>query len=132
MTQSKFLILSKNTNHTREIIFGGDFMAEMDKVAAIAVKERLKESETAEEAVTYKANFEFKLPAYVGDILTINAQVTPGKNRSMVVSVIAYRDEEEVARGDFVFITTKPLVDLSHHPKYLEYAGHGLTEGETK
>lgn len=125
---TKFLILPKDTNHTREIVFGGALMAEMDKTAAIAVKEKLKESVSADEAVTYKADFEFMMPSYVGDILTLEASVSPGKNRSIQVEVNVRRDSDHIAKGAFVFITTKPLKSLEHHPKYLEYVGHGLNE----
>ena len=102
-------------------------MAEMDLAAAHCIRKALIGNVNGiENAVTHKANFEFKKPAYVGDLLDLEAVVTSCHTKSITVTVTAKRNKELVAVGNFVFITIDKIESLAHHPEFLPYKEHGL------
>lgn len=125
-----FLIFPQDANHTQLVVFGGKLLAEMDLTAAILIKKILKsEKSPAVDAVTHKLlNTEFMLPSYVGDLVTSTARIMGCGIKTFTVHVTVSRDQDLIAKSDFVFVTTGPLdpQELAEKPKYLKYIEHGL------
>jgi acyl-CoA hydrolase len=129
------------------IIFGGKFMSELDLCAAKCVRRFLYDSTTADGSVTYKMDVTFKAPCYQGDLIFIEAEIVDTGEKSISVSVKAFREQKvfrrtrdplhsdnsyqervEVAEANFVFISIK--VDEEHiqtKPYFLPYVKHGLS-----
>lgn len=130
---TSFIVFPKHCNHHKDLIFGGAFMAELDLAAANCVRKALFGSPNGvENAVTYKAEFEFKKPAYVGDVLELEAEVVSVGKKSIGVRVSADRFNsgfyDLIAIAEFVFITVDKIETLEHHPNFLPYKEHGLKE----
>jgi len=124
---TSFIVFPKHCNHLKDLIFGGAFMAELDLAAAHAVRIALiGNTNGIENAVTYKATFEFLKPSYVGDLLEIDAEVTNFGTKSVEVLVTAKRGRDTIAVGDFIFITIGKVESLEDHPDLLPYKAHGL------
>lgn len=123
-----FIVFPKHCNHMQNIIFGGHFMAEMDLAAAHCVRRFLFDSETCSEAVTYKADYTFHKPCYLGDLIDLEATIFSTKDKSIVVTIGAYRNVqgklEYVAESSFVFISIESKELTTHGP--LPYKNHGL------
>ena len=122
---TSFIVFPKHCNNLKDLIFGGAFMAELDLAAAHCVRKALVGSELSN-AVTHKAEFEFKKPAYVGDFLEIEAKVESLGTKSISVNVTATRGTELIAVAKFVFITIDKVESLDNHPQFLPYKAHGL------
>jgi len=123
-----FIVFPKHCNHYGEIIFGGEFMAQLDLAAAHCVRKILDskpEDSEANGAVTHKAAFEFLKPAYRGDYLTIKAHVFSLGKKSIEIKVDAFRGKEHIATSSFVFITIRNE-KVNSHPVYLPYVEHKL------
>jgi acyl-CoA hydrolase len=132
---TSFIVFPEHCNHLKELIFGGAFMAQMDLSAAHCVRRLLFDAdEGVEHAVTHKASFEFHKPAYVGDLLELEADIQSVGEKSIVVEVVAWRNKRrnrtKIATGDFVFISVGDVGDLSAHPEFLPYKKHGLTDAD--
>jgi len=130
---TSFIVFPKHCNHLREVIFGGQFMAEMDLAAAHCIRRLLfKANEGVEHAVTPKTHFDFQKPAYLGDLIELEAEVKSLGEKSIVVQVVAWRNRKNVrarmAIGDFVFVAIGAVDDLTGHPEFLPYKNHGLTD----
>ena len=125
---TSFIVFPKHCNHHKDLIFGGAFMAELDLVAAHCVRKVLVGNLYGiENAVTHKAEFEFKKPAYVGDFLNFQAEVTTVGKKSISIRVqVTRKFDEIIAIANFVFITVGEIKNLEHHPTYLPYKEHGL------
>lgn len=107
-------------------------MAEMDLTAAHCVRLALFDTENdVKNGVTHKANFEFLKPSYVGDLLEFEANIISVGKKSLTVEVKVRRNRnrvyDNIAVGEFVFITIGPIEDLSNHPDFLPYKEHGLS-----
>lgn len=140
--RDEFIVFPKHSNHLAPIMFGGALMAEMDLCAAHTVRLALRQSPTADYAVTHKVeNLTFLKPPYVGDILEFMGEVTELGDKSIVVQVMVSRlkkvvptsgekkvvlDMETVAKGTFVFISIQHPVFLEDKPKYLPYVNHNI------
>lgn len=125
---TSFIVFPRHCNHLKELIFGGAFMAELDLAAAHCIRKALIGNENGiENAVTHKAEFEFKKPAYVGDLLDLEASVVDFGKKSIDVQVRAKRGSELIADANFIFITIGNVTTLAHHPTFLPYKEHGLT-----
>lgn len=122
---TSFIVFPKHCNNLKDLIFGGAFMAELDLAAAHCVRKALDGSELSN-AVTHKADFEFKKPTYVGDYLELEAKVVALGTKSISVEVTAMRGVEVIAIGKFVFITIDTVESLEHRPQFLPYRAHGL------
>ena len=128
---TSFIVFLEHCNHLREIIFGGFFMSQLDLAAAHCVRRALFDAkEGIEHAVTHKAEFEFFKPAYVGDLLELEAEIKSVGVKSLSVEVVAWRNKrrqrDKIAVGKFIFIAVGDVSDLSHHPELLPYKEHGL------
>ena len=108
---TSFMVLPRHTNDMSPLIFGGKFMSELDLCAAVLSNMFVKKSNKVNNAVTYKANFEFHGPSYCGDVIYMDASIVDLGRKSIVMEVRAYREpknEEKryhVATANFVFVT---------------------------
>lgn len=126
---TSFIVFPKHCNHHKDLIFGGAFMAELDLAAAHCVRKALDGNPNGvENAVTHKAEFEFKKPSYVGDVLDLEATVVDFGKKSIDIQVRAKRGKELIADANFIFITIDKIETLEHHPTFLPYKEHGLAE----
>lgn len=128
---TSFIVFPENCNHLKAIIFGGFFMSQLDLAAAHCVRRALFDAtEGVEHAVTYKADFEFFKPAYVGDLIELEAEIKSVGTKSLSVEVLAWRNKrrkrDKVAIGKFIFISVGDVSDLSSYPELLPYRAHGL------
>jgi len=128
---TSFIVFPKHCNHLKELIFGGAFMAEMDLAAAHCVRRALFDTENGvKNAVTHKASFTFLKPSYVGDLLELEASIKSLGEKSLTVEVKARRNRnrvyDNIALGEFVFISIGDVDDLTNHPDFLPYKAHGL------
>jgi acyl-CoA hydrolase len=115
---TSFIVMPDQTNYLRTasgdgMIFGGAFMAELDKAAAACVGRLLHDSE-CDSAVTFKVlDGIFYAPAQCGDLIFLNAKVIELRNKSVTVQVEAYRErrakkgQDKIAKFTFVFVTKK-------------------------
>lgn len=114
-----FTVMPKDCNYMYPIIFGGEFMAQMDLAAAMVVRRALHLSR-CNKAVTHKVlDIEFKAAAESGDTLQLVATIVEVRNNSLRVLVEAYREKlpevdlqqtptsDFIASGSFVFVTKK-------------------------
>lgn len=129
---ASLIVFPKHCNHLKELIFGGAFMAEMDLAAAHCVRLALFDTENGvKNAVTHKASFTFLKPSYVGDLLEFEANIISMGKKSLTVEVKVRRNRnrvfDNIAVGEFVFITIGPVEDLSNHPDFLPYKEHELS-----
>jgi acyl-CoA hydrolase len=129
---TSFIVFPKHCNHFKELIFGGAFMAEMDLAAAHCVRLALFDTDNGvKNAVTHKASFTFLKPSYVGDLLELEANIQSFGEKSITVEVKARRNRnrvyDNIAAGEFVFISIGDVDDLTSHPDFLPYKAHGLT-----
>jgi acyl-CoA hydrolase len=108
---TSFIVMPTQTNYHYPMIFGGAFMAELDKAAAACVSRLLHDSE-CDGAVTFKVlEGIFYAPAQCGDLLFLNAKVIELRHKSVTVMVEAYRErrakkgQDKIAKFVFVFVT---------------------------
>lgn len=111
---TSFIVLPKHCNYMYPLIFGGAFMAELDLAAASLVRRIVSESKFVDNAVTYKADFEFVAPSYSGDLIIMDAVATEVKGKHIVITVTAKREfidtngtltQKLVANAKLVFVT---------------------------
>lgn len=114
---TSFLVMPKHCNDMYPLIFGGEFMAEIDKAVASTVSEFIGsvDDTEVEDAVTYKADHTFYRPSFSGDIINIFCKVTQAEAKLIYISVQAYRKPRRekkaewthVADAQYVFVTRK-------------------------
>lgn len=120
---NSFVVMPKDCNYMFPLIFGGAFMAQLDLCGAALVNKVIKRSNLVNNAVTFKADFEFVGPSYSGDLIHMHAVVTELRKKSIAVKISAYREPRNeikdslVAVANFVFVTRYGEV----------YKEHGLT-----
>lgn len=120
---NSFIVMPKDCNYMFPLIFGGAFMAQLDLCAAILANRLVKISDTVNNAVTFKADFEFSGPSYSGDIIRMVAGLLDLKKKSICIKVLAYREPREslektlVATGNFVFVTRDDEMYREHELK---------------
>lgn len=124
---SNFTVMPGDCNYRLPQIFGGRFMSELDLCAASACAQLLQNSDSpAEHAVTYKVlNITFLKAAMLGDLITIEAEITELRTTAIVVKVKAYRQPQNIkhpipeltATGEFVFVTYAGNVLTPHNLK---------------
>lgn len=109
--ESSFCVFPQDTNYMGlQMVFGGKMMSEMDIAAALAIRRLLTIAELPGYSVTVGVNnLTFLLPAYLGDIVRIQAHVTKFTKKTITCRVLAYvqskgqTDEQQMAFGDFTF-----------------------------
>ena len=133
---SHFIVFPEHCNNHKELIFGGAFMAEMDKTAANCSRLLLRANPyKAFGSVTHKCSFVFHMPSYVGDHLEIETEAVVTGVKSITITVKTYRldpysnaHRDFIAEGELVFITIDEPKLLEKHPKFLPYIEHGIRE----
>lgn len=129
--KTSFIVFPEHCNNFKELIFGGAFMSVMDKFAQLCVRKTLFDTENGvKDGVTHKASFTFDKPAYLNDLLDLEAKIVSVGKKSLTVEVKVKRNRnrvcDDIASGEFVFITVGDVSNLSHHPLFLPYKEHGL------
>lgn len=115
-----FTVLPKHCNHHIPMIFGGEFMAQMDIAAAMLTAKLLVSSKTATYAVTHKFDGEFMAAAQMGDIIELKCTVTELRKKAIVVLVQANRQKrgepvsDYIAWAKFVFVSKKDDKFVEH------------------
>ena len=109
---NSFIVLPKHCNYMYPLIFGGALIAELNLCAAALTNKVIRSAESVcDNAVTYKADFTFLKPSYIGDLITMEAQLEKAKGKHLVVNVTAAREDrktlltEKIAEAKFVFVT---------------------------
>jgi uncharacterized protein (TIGR00369 family) len=116
---TSFVVMPKHLNYMG-IIFGGVFMSELDLAAAVIVNKAVRESVTADKAVTFKFNVEFIKPSFEGDIIYIKAQIKETRKKAISVKLGAWREgrkeigKHKVASGEAVFVTMNENHYINH------------------
>lgn len=123
---SEFKVLISDCNQQklrdgRPMVFGGAVLAQLDLVAAIAVKRALVDSE-CDSAVTHKVdNVVFHRPVGVGDLVVFDAEVLYAGGTFITVEVKAYLEEGEkkykFAESMFTFVSKKNGEYRNHNLK---------------
>lgn len=117
---TSFVVMPKHLNYMG-IIFGGTFMSELDLASAVIVNKAVRNSDTADKAVTFKFDVEFVKPSFEGDIIYINTEIEEVRRKAIRVKFEAYRearksgDRERVASGKTVFVTMKNNDYVNHN-----------------
>ena len=118
--ETSFLVMPKDTNYMQPLIFGGVFMAQLDIAAASLVHRCVAHSQVVNNAVTYKASFEFVGPANQGDLVVMVAKLTEAKGKHLCITVDGTKEEPNtltkilVVRAHFVFVTRNNNEYLRH------------------
>lgn len=119
--ESTFTVLPKHCNWHIPMIFGGQFMSELD-LAASAVCDRLlrDEGSPCDRAVTYEFSGRFLGAAECGDIIFLKAEIVELRLKGMGVEVVAEREHrstpgrERIAEAKFVFVSKQGDKYLNH------------------
>jgi acyl-CoA hydrolase len=117
--------MPKHCNHHFPMIFGGEFLAQMDIAAAMLVSRLLNSSTTAQYAVTHKVSCEFTAAAQMGDIIDLWCEIIELRKKGIGVNVKAMRErrgsdqQDCIATANFVFVS-KCGENYVHHGLSLE------------
>lgn len=118
-------------------IFGGKMLAEMDNAAAMACRRALYNTDCTDAITVAVESVKFTRPAYIGEIVRINANVIEVGEKSLKVNIICNRENKKgeidrMATGVFVFCARKNGIPAQHGLRINEIpAQHGLRIVET-
>jgi acyl-CoA hydrolase len=118
-----FTVLPKHCNHHIPMIFGGEFMAQMDIAAAMLTAKLLVSSKTATHAVTHKFEGEFMAAAQMGDIVQLHCTVSELRKKAIVIMVEAHRQKRGEPMNDYI-AWAKFIFVSKNEDKFVE---HGLS-----
>lgn len=120
---TSFTVFPDHTNYNDPpSIFGGKMLAEMDNAAAMACRRALYSTDCTD-AITVAVNdVVFLRPAYIGEMVHLEATVIGVGDKSLTVRVICRREDkggkiEMMAQSMFVFCARK---QGKPHPHGLE------------
>jgi acyl-CoA hydrolase len=133
----QFTVFPEDSNHLTPLIFGGAFMAKMDRVAATCLRNFLRSfdrPETPRHAVTYKFDVTFSGPSNVGEEIKVVAMIDEAHGKTVAGTVLATRINEDgtgdrLAEVKFVFVTIddpRKSGAIQERPKKLPYKEHGI------
>jgi len=117
-----FTVFPQDLNYA-DTLFGGKVMAEMD-VAGVKVVRRAIYETDCDGAVTASVDkIDFKKPAFLGDLITMKADIKALGRSSIQVKITVTResqrgDIEEICAANFTFVTMK---DKKSHPHDLSF-----------
>ena len=116
-----FTVMPKHCNYHIPMIFGGEFLAQIDIAAAMCVAAVVKNSEIATYAVTHKVKCEFLAAAQMGDIIKLTSNLVELRKKSIAIKVVAEttaRNNKDspklVALAELVFVTKNGDIFTSH------------------
>jgi len=118
--KTSFTVFPDHTNYNNPpSIFGGKMLAEMDNAAAMACRRALYNTACTDAITTAVNNVVFKRPAYIGDIVHIEATITDLGTKSLTVTVKCQRENKtgeiaEMATGTFVFCAREDGKPVEH------------------
>jgi acyl-CoA hydrolase len=117
-----FTVFPQDLNYA-DTLFGGKVMAEM-YVAGVKVVRRAIYETDCDGAVTASVDkIDFKKPAFLGDLITMRADIKAFGRSSIQVKITVTResqsgDIEEICAANFTFVTMK---DKKSHPHELSF-----------
>ena len=121
---TSFTVFPQDTNYNvPPCIFGGKMLAEMDNAAAM-VSRRALYGTLCTDAVTVSVNVEFLRPAYLGEIVVINAVLVAVGTKSLDIHVNCYREDrssgenQKMAQGTFRFVSRQNGNPIAHNLKF--------------
>lgn len=117
-----FTVFPQDLNYA-DTLFGGKIMAEMD-VSGVKVVRRAIYDTDCDGAVTASVDkIDFKKPAFLGDLITMKADIKALGRSSIQVKITVTResqtgDIEEICAANFTFVTMK---NKKPHPHNLSF-----------
>ena len=117
-----FTVFPQDLNYA-DTLFGGKVMAEMDVSGVKVVRRAIYETD-CDGAVTASVDkIDFKKPAFLGDLITMKADIKALGRSSIQVKITVTResqrgDIEEICAANFTFVTMK---DKKSHPHDLSF-----------
>lgn len=117
-----FTVFPQDLNYA-DTLFGGCIMSHMD-VAGVKVVRRAIYETDCDGAVTASVDkIDFKKPAFLGDLITMKADIKALGRSSIQVKITVTResqrgDIEEICAANFTFVTMK---DKKSHPHDLSF-----------
>lgn len=122
---TSFIVMPKDLNYMG-IIFGGAFMSQLDLAAATLINRAIRQSETADKAVTFKFEVEFSKPCFEGDIVTIESEIVEVRKKAIVVKLKAYRESRTDPTKQLVAVCNTVFVSMNEN----HYVNHQLKLGK--
>lgn len=122
MATHSFTVFPQDLNYA-DTLFGGVLMSNMD-VAGVKVVRRAIYETDCDGAVTASVDkIDFKKPAFLGDLITMKADIKALGRSSIQVKITVTResqlgDIEEICAANFTFVTMK---DKKSHPHDLSF-----------
>ena len=113
-----FTVFPQDLNYA-DTLFGGKVMAEMD-IAGVKVVRRALYGTGAEGAVTASVDrIDFKKPAFLGDLITMTAEIKTLGKSSLQVKISVSRESqvgfiEEICAANFTFVAMKDKKPFPH------------------
>lgn len=107
-----FVVMPANTNYMN-IIFGGYFMSQLDLAAATVINRAIRQSKTADKAVTHLFSVEFCKPCHAGDIVTIESEIVEVRKKAITVEQKAYKETRTDAEKILVASTKTTFVAMN-------------------
>lgn len=113
-----FTVFPQDLNYA-DTLFGGKVMAEMD-IAGVKVVRRALYGTGAEGAVTASVDrIDFKKPAFLGDLITMVAEIKTLGKSSIQVKISVSRESqqgfcEEICAANFTFVAMKDKKPFPH------------------
>jgi acyl-CoA hydrolase len=122
-----FTVFPQDLNYA-DTLFGGNIMSHMD-IAGVKVVRRAIYETDCDGAVTASVDkIDFKKPAFLGDLITMRADIKAFGRSSIQVKITVTResqtgDIEEICAANFTFVTMK---DKKSHPHDLSFERLGI------
>lgn len=113
-----FTVFPQDLNYA-DTLFGGKVMAEMD-IAGVKVVRRALYGTGAEGAVTASVDrIDFKKPAFLGDLITMTAEIKTLGKSSIQVKISVSRESqqgfiEDICAANFTFVAMKDKKPYQH------------------
>jgi acyl-CoA hydrolase len=113
-----FTVFPQDLNYA-DTLFGGKIMAEMD-IAGVKVVRRALYGTEAEGSVTASVDkIDFKKPAFLGDLITMTAEIKGLGKSSIQVRIMVDRESqkgfnEEICAANFTFVAMKDKRSYKH------------------
>ena len=113
-----FTVFPQDLNY-EDTLFGGVIMQNMD-IAGVKVVRRALYGTGAEGAVTASVNrIDFKKPAFLGDLITMVAEIKTLGKSSIQVKITVSRESqqgfiEDICAADFTFVAMKDKKPCQH------------------
>ena len=126
-----FTVFPQDLNYA-DTLFGGITMQHMD-IAGVKVVRRALYNTDCDGAVTASVDrIDFKKPAFLGDLITMNAEIKTLGKSSIQIKISVSRESqkglvEDICAANFTFVAMK---DKKSHPHGLSFQILGGTKDE--